>query len=460
MLDSYGTCSYTGIAAGNTLASVQTTESCCKKVGWNWSNGNCTTAVSSDSTSYYYSNDGFSGWCATQSSYHLFNGKCIKCKSGYSFDDASGCITEDSPKTVTLTFKSNDGSTTIGTKSCTIAANKTACDEDLVAPSASIPQIEGKVFNGWGNSANCTTGDYMANATFHVTRASYSKSYYACYIDDYDDTTDSDWSSSKCFFSEDSIGAVGVTRDERYLRCTYTNISYNNDPDSSPGHTTGDARGNIKKCCLSRGYTWVADNYTTSGFGNEYCIKCGGGSVEPPSGETIPTTSCYECKVNGANKYTYASSSVAAATATGGTSCNVTNSSNCSSGTKVTNCYACITGVGRKYTFSDSETTAKEVTGGSSCSVISDTYCTASPVNSCYGCDVNGKKKYVMAKDATEASSRSGGNNCDVVLASYCNIDVNPKTGGGNLHSILAILLGTICLVYSIWYLSKASTVK
>ena len=48
-----------------------------------------------------------------------------------------------------------------------------------------------------------------------------------------------------------------------------TNISYKNQASRT--------RGNVKSCCLAKGYTWVGENFD-SGVGGEYCIVCGSGS--------------------------------------------------------------------------------------------------------------------------------------------------------------------------------------
>ena len=174
---------------------------------------------------------------------------------------------------VTLTFM--NGSTKVKSQSCTIPSGASRCSSDIIAPGAQTKtgDTTGKYkFNGWGEKDGCETGSYTANAAF---APSVSKTYYACYRKSSNDVTSSDFDSSKCTYSS----LYTVTRDERYLNCKYTNITYNNS-------ATENIAGNVSACCRNKGYTWVAENFTSSGYGNEYCIVCGstpGGGPNPPS---------------------------------------------------------------------------------------------------------------------------------------------------------------------------------
>ena len=378
--------------------------------------------------------------------------------SGYIKDPSftsNMCIAQSEyqePKTVTLTFAGTDGGT-LATRSCTIAANKSQCDNDLVAPSDKIPTISGKVFNGWGESAGCSAGSYTANALFHITRQSSDRTYYACYTDAQNSSTSSTYSSSKCNYSMETA----VVKDVRYLHCTYTNISYNNDQNN----ISGDSRGNIKQCCLDHGYTWIDSNFTSSGFGSEYCIHCGGGSASTPSSSSndvpeTPVTSCYGCKVGSNTVYTYATSSSGAASATGGNSCGVVSSSNCESKREVTSCYKCSANGVDKYTFATSESAAANATALNSCSVVLDSYC-AAEIENCYECSVNGTKKYTKAISASDAGQVLGSTSCNVTEAANCATPsnntptVNPKTGN-NVFIVLVCLMGIVSIIYATWY--------
>ena len=390
-------------------------------------------------------------------------------------------------KTVTLTFV---GTSTI-TRSCTIAANKDQCDNDLVAPTEIID--ESKVFNGWGETAGCTSGSYTGNATFRITRFSSNRTYYACY-DTTDSTKSADYNKSKCQYSMET----GVTRDVRYLQCTYTNISYNSDPNN----TTGDSRGNIKQCCLDHGYMWIDSNFTSSGWGNEYCIHCGGGTVpsrSTPSTDPEPVTSCYGCKVSNGTKYVYATSSSAAASASGGTGCTVANSSYCNTTpTPTTSCYKCTANGTDKYAFATSKTNAATATGGTDCTTVSDTYC--APKDNCFECTVDGGKSYVIAESAsdaktatggtscttadstkctnkncyectangtkkyanvatvTEAKNQTNGTNCKIVDKKYCETPENPKTG--TMAMIIAWMAGIMSVAYGLWYFNRSKDLE
>ena len=351
----------------------------------------------------------------------------------------------------------------------------------MVAPTDIIDSS--KNFNGWGETAGCKAGSYTGSAVFRITRASSNKTYYACY-DDTDATPSTDYDKKNCSFSME----VPVTRDVRYLNCTYTNISYNNDP----LNTTGDSRGNIKKCCLDHGYMWINDNFTSSGFGYEYCIKCGGGTVPSNTPSSSPTISCYGCKVTNGTKYTYATSASAAASATGGTNCGVANSSFCNS-SPTTSCYKCIKNGDAKYTYATSKSGAATATGGTSCETVADTYC--NPKTNCFECTVSNGKSYVVAEDEGKAKTATGGTKCTVADNSkctakhcyecikdkdkkyteattvdvakkntggtscytvddkYCKTPDNPKTGTGAL--IVAWMAAIICGVYGLWYAGK-----
>ena len=201
---------------------------------------------------------------------------CSGCVAGYSKDSNGNC----SP-TVTIVFK--NGSTVVKTQSCTIPSGSQTCTTDIIAPGPQTSSDSNKVFNGWGETETCTSGSYTANAAL---RPASSRTYYACYRDASDDDTPSkDFSTSKCTYSS----LYTVTRDTRYLNCKYTNITYNNS-------ATEDTVGNVKACCSARGYKWIAENFTSSGYGNEYCIVCGGntgggGSNPSSSSSSTPSSS-------------------------------------------------------------------------------------------------------------------------------------------------------------------------
>lgn len=178
-----------------------------------------------------------------------------------------------------ITLRFYNGSTLVKSESCFKANGSDSCKDTIYAPG---PQAKtGKIFNGWGEKDGCTTGSYTANASF---RANTSRNYYACYTDTIDDTPSSTFDKSKCTYSNDTA----VVRDDRYKNCKYTNITYNN----SASELT---EGNAKACCMARGYTWVRENFTSSGYGYEYCIKCSsGGDVTPdpiPDPDPEPPTS-------------------------------------------------------------------------------------------------------------------------------------------------------------------------
>lgn len=209
----------------------------------------------------------------------LIHDKCTGCVAGYVENNDGDCISAS--REVTITFKNGD--TIVKSESCTIPAGSQACINDIVAPVAQTSSDENKVFNGWGESKECKNGTYTANAAL---RPAVSKIYYACYRESAsDDKPSSDFDSSKCTYSS----LYTVTRDERYLNCKYTNITYNNS-------ATEDTSGNIKACCTNKGYTWVSENFTSSGYGNEYCIVCtstpgggntGGGGTTTPSSSSL-----------------------------------------------------------------------------------------------------------------------------------------------------------------------------
>lgn len=180
----------------------------------------------------------------------------------------------------TITLKFMNGSTLVKSESCFKANDSDSCKDTIYAPG---PQTKtGKIFNGWGESNGCTVGSYTAYGSF---RANTSRTYYACYTDKIDDTPSSTFDKSKCTYSNDTA----VVRDDRYKNCKYTNITYNN----SASELT---EGNAKACCIARGYTWVRENFTSSGYGYEYCIKCAGGTPpstsepEPSTGDPKPST--------------------------------------------------------------------------------------------------------------------------------------------------------------------------
>lgn len=191
---------------------------------------------------------------------------------------SSSCTLTSTTGTVTITFM-NSG-TVVATKSCDIATGSTSCSSDIIAPGAQTPQ-EGKTFTGWGGEAGCTQGSYTNNAAFRPTK---SATYYACFSDKETDSPSNDFTASKCSYS----GLVDVTRDQRYLNCKYTNITYNN---SAAFSTVG----NVSACCSAKGYTFIPENFTSSGYGNEYCLVCGtgspsiGGSTGGGGGSSNPT---------------------------------------------------------------------------------------------------------------------------------------------------------------------------
>lgn len=390
-------------------------------------------------------------------------------------------------KTVTLTFVG----TSTKTKSCTIPANAYQCSEDLIAPTDIIDQS--KNFNGWGydtdGDGKCDTGSgsYTGNAAFRITRASSNRTYVACYLDT-DDKPNADYDKKKCDYSDEAP----VTRDVNHLYCTYTNISYNKDPNN----ITGDSTGNIRQCCIDHGYTWVDYNFTSSGWGYEYCIHCGGGTVEPtrsPETPSTPVTSCYGCKVSNGTKYVYATSSAAAASASGGTSCIVANSSNCqTTPTPVTSCYKCDKNGSDVYAFATSKSNAATATGGTACETVADSYCTKAPDecyectkttgnttemfyttekfqssntschavdkkycnnNHCYECTKDSTKKYTEATTLSAAKKKTGLDTCKVVGAKYCKTPDNPKTGTTAL--VIGWMALIICGAYGLWYYGK-----
>lgn len=190
---------------------------------------------------------------------------CTGCESGYSENADGDCVANQLSSSVTLTFM--NGSTEVKSQSCTIPSGASKCSSDIIAPGAQTKtgDTTGEyTFNGWGEKDGCETGSYTANAAF---APSVSKTYYACYRKSSNDVTSSDFDSSKCTYSS----LYTVTRDERYLNCKYTNITYNNS-------ATENIVGNVSACCRNKGYTWVAENFTSSGYGNEYCIVCGSSS--------------------------------------------------------------------------------------------------------------------------------------------------------------------------------------
>lgn len=203
--------------------------------------------------------------------------QCSGCESGYVDDNEGYCIEDDDITYVTLRFMNGDN--LVKSESCTFKPSVASrCSNSIIAPGAQtkIGDTTGEyTFNGWGEADGCAAGSYTANASF---APAVSKTYYACYKKTSDDDKTSDFDSSKCTYSS----LYTVTRDERYLNCKYTNITYNNS-------AMEDTSGNIKACCTNKGYTWVSENFTSSGYGNEYCIVCsstsggGGGGTPTPS---------------------------------------------------------------------------------------------------------------------------------------------------------------------------------
>ena len=418
--------------------------------------------------------------------------------------------------TVTLTFRTNEGST-ITSKSCTIAADKQACDEDIIAPTVTDDD-----FNGWGLAAGCETGSYTGNAAFHITRSSGNKSYYACKSAHTEDNNNFD--KNKCGYT----GQAPVTRDEEYRGCSYINIQYNKDPNN----TTGDTTGYIHSCCTAAGGIWVGRNFTSSGFGYEYCVFCGSGQEEPasapacylvnhkyvwatekPTGGVKVTTLTTEAKckgcedgyeeVNGTcvepsnptenptskpnyacylvnHKYIWAKSKP-----TGGTLVTtITTSDECdgcvdgyeemngtcvepSNPTKapVKSCYTCTLNGKTQSVYATSTTeaakgatTLKGVTANN-CKAVSDDYCKAIKQNNCYECKETGKNnKYVTAYDEAEAKTKSSYTTCSIVTSNKCNTPTNPQTG--TIYIILAWVIGIITIGYSFWYFRKSLLIK
>ena len=193
--------------------------------------------------------------------YYWLNVSSEDADNGIPVTSATSQAVCESLNVVTLTFI-NDGKV-VKTESCTIS-NSGRCTDSIIAPGPQEREDGTGVFNGWGEERECKTGSYTANASFMPT---VSKTYYACYTDDKDETPDSDFSTSKCTYSD----LFTVTRDQRYLNCKYTNITYNNS-------ATEDSAGNVRACCAAKGYVWVSENFTSSGYGYEYCIVCGGDS--------------------------------------------------------------------------------------------------------------------------------------------------------------------------------------
>lgn len=190
----------------------------------------------------------------------------------------------DSSKTYKVTFKNTDDST-IYERSCDVPAGSTSCTVNAngTVPKNSDSSSKNQYFRGWG-SKGCTSSDYQANASFTISK---NTVYYACYDSaGLSGSEDSDWSKDNCTYSAEST----VTRDEEHLNCKYINISYRNSPN-------GFTFGNIQACCnkYGNGYTFISKNFTSSGAGYEYCIKCsssggGGGSITPdPTPDPTPT---------------------------------------------------------------------------------------------------------------------------------------------------------------------------
>ena len=195
--------------------------------------------------------------------------RCTGCVPGYVLNDNEECVIASTPaSSITIAFK--NGNTVVKTESCTIPSGSQTCTTDIIAPGPQTSSDSNKVFNGWGEKG-CTSGSYTANAALRPAK---SKTYYACYRDASGDSKPSaDFSANKCTYSS----LYTVTRDTRYLNCKYTNITYNNS-------ATEDTVGNVSACCSAKGYMWVSENFTSSGYGNEYCLVC-----EDSSGGTTPT---------------------------------------------------------------------------------------------------------------------------------------------------------------------------
>lgn len=201
---------------------------------------------------------------------------CSGCAAGY-VENADGDCIKKQISSITITFM--NGSTKVKTESCTVPSGSQSCTNSIVAPGPQTSSDSNKVFNGWGEKDGCTSGSYTANAALRPT---VSRVYYACYRDASGDGKPSaDFSASKCTYSS----LYTVTRDTRYLNCKYTNITYNNS-------ATEDTVGNVSACCSAKGYMWVSENFTSSGYGNEYCLVCEGSSGgNTPSNPSTPSSS-------------------------------------------------------------------------------------------------------------------------------------------------------------------------
>lgn len=395
---SSNTCSYSIRNAGTDEVSIVTTQSCCSDLSenttWDASSQTCKYPVSSTTSYYYYDNLGFDNWCSESNMYHEWNNKCITCKSGYSPDDTQGCIESSNtsnPKTVTITFKNDDGSD-ITTRSCTIPAGSTACPSDIVFPGAQTSSSgSGYTFNGWGDRLGCTEGSYTANGTLHITRDSSNRTYYACYSYVPPVTSSNTFNISSCSYSPWSV----VTRDQNHLNCIYTNITYGTNQGQG---TTGD----VQACCTQKGYTWVGENYTSSGYGNEYCIICGTGGQSINADRCIKSSATIKkvvsCDLTASQIAGISCNGSDTSTAQGmctlsdGTRvprCDVAdvNNSHCtSSSTETITCYYCDSNnTRRSYT---SDTGACDNSSYPSATTNSNLVCSSSSVT-CYRCTAN-----------------------------------------------------------------------
>lgn len=326
---------------------------------------------------------------------------------------------------VTFTFLSNDESRTIAIKSCTITADKTYC-------TITAPTVTEEDFNGWGVSKECKSGSWQNNYQWDkISRETKDTTYYACKSETTEEK-DSDFDKNKCGYS----GAATVTRDEEYKnKCTYVNITYTNNNGNNKA-------GNVHACCTAKGGIWVGRNFTSSGYGNEYCIFCGldddnKDSVDPTDPPVKPTNPPVD-------------PTDPPATPTPGP------------GGEVKTCYVCVSGEQKQYVWASSGANAAKAATelsnitSKNCATTSESNCEGITVTNCYEC--NGSKKYVMADSDAEAKTKSGGTSCTVVVTDKCNTVDPPKTGTFGI--VVAWIIGMMTIGYAMWYFKKSSSLS
>ena len=307
---------------------------------------------------------------------------------------------EYDPVKNTITFK--NGNDVVATKYCTVNSKGLCQETGTNTISTPIPPTRsGYYFHGWGSTANCTSGGYGSNVEILGTNG--SAVYYACFNTKApDEESDKDFDKTLCSYSQ----FVNVIYDTRYLNCQRTNISYKNQASRT--------RGNVKACCLAKGYTWVGENFD-SGVGGEYCIVCGSGSK----------TTCDD-SANG--KYTTEAKARTEAnkSCTAGSTINVSKESNgcykytCSS---VTTCDDSANG---KFS-----TEAKAKAAGDKSCAAGSTISVSKESNNCY--------KYTCSR---KSSSKKPSGSTEII--------VNPPTGNALIMVVWAI--GALMIGYSIWY--------